>query len=257
MLGISTKSVYILCMKQIDKTGFGNLILFQDDEQFRYGVDAVILADFAKLHKNDVVADLCSGNGVIPFIVAHKYHCKSITGIELQKEPFELSLESLEANSDELQAMGSEIRFLNLDVLDSFSALLPESFTAITCNPPYFEDGSGINGKDAIKHIARFETTAGLEDFIKIGSKLLKDNGSFTMIHRPSRLPDIMEFMRKYGLEPKKMRFVSDKENSVPRQVLIQAIKNAGKELRIEPPLIIHGNYDGYSKELQEIYERL
>lgn len=244
-------------MKRIDKTGFGNLVIVQDDELFCYGVDAVILADFASAKRNDEVMDLCTGNGIIPFILAHKYGCKKIYGLEIQEDSIALAEESLEKNADELDEIGSHIEFFLDDANEVKEFFEAESCSLVTCNPPYFEEEKGVVGEKDAKRIARFESSATLEDFLSASAYLLKGKGRLCMIHRPERLCDIFELMRKYDLEPKRMRLVQDTPDSSPRMVMIEAVKGAKKQLSIMPSLIVHGDVQGYSEEIQKIYERV
>lgn len=80
----------------------------------------------------------------------------------------------------------------------------------------------------------------GLEDFIKIASNSLKDKGSFYMINRPERLADSIEYLRKYKLEPKILRIVYSKPSSKPTLILVKAVKNANKYLKVLEPLYIY-----------------
>ena len=74
------------------------------------------------------------------------------------------------------------------------------------------------------------------------------------MVHRPSRLPEIMELMRKYRLEPKRMRLVQPYIDKEPNMVLIEGIKEAGSELKTLPSLIVYNSDGSYTDELLSIY---
>ena len=116
-------------------------------------------------------------------------------------------------------------------------------FDTATSNPPYMEQGSAIVNDISAKTIARHEVYAGLEDFIAAAAFLLEERGEFFMVHRPSRLVDIMYYSRQYRLEPKTVRFV-------------HCIKNAGRELRLLPDLYVYNGDGSYTDEIQQIYER-
>ena len=237
---------------RIDSIGFGDMRLKQNPDDFCYGIDAVLLADFAKLSSSDTVCDLGSGNGIVPLIINHKYSPVKITGLEFQSEPYKLAVENAALNNLE-----NKICFVNADVLDVKTIFEPESFTAVTSNPPYTEKGTGPVGANPVKHAARHETTADLKDFISAASYLLCKGGSFTIVHRPSRLVDIFTYCREFGMEPKKLRFVAPYENREPNIVLVQCIKGGGKELKTEPTLIVRTSAGDYTSDIDKIYERI
>lgn len=240
-------------MERIENIGFGELKLIQDPDQFCYGVDAVILADFAaKLNSEMLTAiDLGTGNGIIPFILCHKNKDVSVIGVDVQKEAVDLAKRSCKINNLE-----DRVSFMNTDVLK----LIEEGEAladTVTCNPPYFIKGGAIPNSNQAKFIARHETTAGVEDFIKGAVGLLKRKGHFFMVHRPSRLADIFYYCRKYGLEPKDMRLVVPKPGQEANIVLIHCIKGGGKELNVMKELAVYDENGDYSREIQMIYERI
>lgn len=240
-------------MERIENIGFGKLKLIQDPDQFCYGVDAVILADFAaKLNSEMLTAiDLGTGNGIIPFILCHKNKDVSVIGVDVQKEAVDLAKRSCKINNLE-----DRVTFINTDVLklvEEGEALAD----TVTCNPPYFIKGGAIPNSNQAKFIARHETTAGVEDFIKSAAGLLKRKGHFFMVHRPSRLADIFYYCRKYGLEPKDMRLVVPKPGQEANIVLIHCIKGGGKELNVMKELAVYDENGDYSREIQMIYERI
>ncbi len=251
-------------MERIENTGFGNIKLIQDPDQFCYGVDAVILADFAYSLCPDFtrVADLGTGNGIIPFILSHKNCEAHITGVEVQAAAADMARKSCKMNG-----LDEQIDFVVADVLDIVDDTIADSIKEscdlgngtmdmVTCNPPYFVKGGAIPSRIKAKFIARHETTAQIEDFIKAADKLLKRKGHFFMVHRPSRLADILYYCRKHGLEPKDMRMVVPKPGEAPNIVLIHCIKGGGRELNVMKELAVYKEDGSYSDEIEVIYER-
>lgn len=249
-------------MERIENTGFGNIKLIQDPEQFCYGVDAVILADFANsiCHDFSLAADLGTGNGIIPFILSHKNSEAHIIGVEVQSHAADMARRSCEMNGLE-----ERVSFVVADVLDISEgdfvdqagiSLQRGTMDIVTCNPPYFTKGGAIPSNSKAKFIARHETTAQVEDFIKATQVLLKRKGHFFMVHRPSRLADIFYYCRKYDLEPKDMRMVVPKPGEAPNIVLIHCIKGGGKELNVMKELAVYNEDGSYSDEIERIYER-
>ncbi len=241
--------------ERIDQIGFGNLKLIQKPKDFCYGVDAVILADFAvKCNKSKpkTIVDLGTGTGVIPLILSHKTDAKHIYGLEVQEDSWQRALRNAKLNNLE-----DRISFINDDVksFKTWAADFQGSVDMVVSNPPYFISGGGIINNLAPKTIARHETTAGLKDFLACASYLLKPKGDFYMVHRPSRLADICCYGRENGLEPKEMCFVSPNKDSVPNILLVHMVKGGGKELKFLPPLAVYDGEGNYTPELLEAYK--
>lgn len=241
-------------MERVENIGFGDLKLIQDPESFCYGVDAVILADFACdiCSEFKMAADLGTGNGIIPFIMSHKNRNAHFIGVELQEAPLQLAQRSCALNGLE-----NRVEFFPGDV----SALDERIFSGrdidlVTCNPPYFPKGGGIPSGNESKFIARHETVAGVEDFIKTAAEILNGKGDFFMVHRPSRLVDIFCYCRKYRMEPKHIRFVVPQKGKTPNIVLIHCRAGGGRELKFMEELCVYGADGRYSDEIMKIYER-
>lgn len=242
--------------ERIDNIGFGGLKLVQEPSEFCYGVDAVILADFAAGHATSPIhraMDLGTGTGVIPLILSHKTEAAMIGGLELQEGSYQRALRNAELNGLE-----HRLCFYKGDVKtaakDELSHLLGQ-MDLVTANPPYMEKTGGLKCANDAKSIARHETTAGLEDFMACAAALLKPKGDFFLVHRPSRLADICCFARKYGLEPKELCFVSPNRQKAPNIILTHCVKGAGRQLRILEPLYVYNEEGTYTQELRECYQ--
>lgn len=237
--------------ERIDSIGFGGYQLIQDQNQFCYGVDAVLLADFAAAKEEDCIVDLGTGTGVIPLILYHKSKAQNIIGLEKQQAAFELAQKNATLNG-----LSHVIRFVHSDVLHVENHFDKGAFSLVVTNPPYMEKGSGPINPQCAKKMARHETTAGIGDFVQAAQYLLATKGRFCMVHRPSRLVDIMTACRQHQLEPKRIRFVAPEPGESPNIVLIQCTKDGGKELIVEPTLFVRNQKGNYSAELNRIYER-
>ena len=242
--------------ERIDVTGFGSVKIIQDPDEFCYGVDAVILADIAArrakpLKKESRIMDLGTGSGIIPLILTHKTPAERIYGVEVQERSWDRAVRSAE-----LSGLSDRLEFINCDVKDLIAGRpdLKYSFDVVTCNPPYTPLSGGMKPENTAKMLARHETTADLEDFIRVASELLKDHGEMFLVHRPSRLVDIFVGARKYRLEPKAARLVVPRAGEEPNIVLVHMIKNGGADLAVLPPLAVHDSEGGFTKELKEAY---
>lgn len=239
--------------ERLDEIGFGGLRLIQKPQDFCYGLDAVLLADFTAktAKKKSSVIDLGTGTGIVPVILSHKTEAVRICGIEIQQDSYERAVRNTELNGleDRLDMICCNIKNLDTE--------LKSSFDTVTSNPPYMEMGSAVVSGITPKTIARHEVYAGIEDFIAAAEFLLEERGEFFMVHRPSRLADIMYYARKYRLEPKTMRFVCPKREQPANIVLMHCIKNAGRELRLLENLYVYNDDGTYTDEINRIYERV
>lgn len=236
--------------EKIEDLQYKNLKIIQNKKGFCFGIDSILLSDFAKeIKKNAKVVDLGTGTGIIATLLCKKTQLKEIVGIEKQKEVYEMAKRSIGLNQLE-----NQFKILDEDILNLANVLEKNAFDAIVTNPPYKKKGTGVKNEEEKKIISRHETTATLEDFIKVSKELLKDKGEFYMVHRPDRLVDIINLMRTYQIEPKILRFVYSNETSEPKLILIKGIKNAKPFLKVQKNLYIYNRNGEYTDEINKIY---
>lgn len=241
--------------ERIDDLGCNNLKIIQNKNWFCFGIDSVLLVNFAKnIKENSTILDLGTGTGIIPILLSGKVNIKKAVGIEIQKNVADMATRSVELNNlqDKIEIICSNI--LNLNNNFFIEKGLENKFDVIITNPPYKKKGEGVINEKEEKLISRHEITADLEDFIKVSSNLLKDKGEFYIVHRPERLVDILDLMRKYKIEPKLMRMVCSNYNKPPKLVLIKGIRNAKPFLKIENNLYIYDEKNNYTEEIKKIY---
>lgn len=233
----------------LDDLGIKGIHVIQKKEGFRFGVDAVLLANFAKVKKNASVIDLCTGTGIVPFILAGKTNAKNITGIEIQEEFVEMAERSVEFNKLE-----ERVNFINGDLKNLALLKKLPKVDVLTVNPPYKLQNSGIINLNDKNAIARHEICCTLEDVIIASRILLKDNGRMYMVHRPDRLVDIVTLMRKHKIEPKRIRMVHPSAGKAPNIVLVEGQRDGGAFLKWDDPLYVHTEDGGYTDEIISMY---
>ena len=238
--------------ERIDDLEFKDYKIIQKSDGFCFGIDAVLLSDFAKDIRNDsIVLDLGTGTGILSILLAGKTKLKKIYGIEIQEEVANMAQRSVKMNDLE-----SKIDIINIDLNNIDSRFKENTFDAVVTNPPYKNQNTGKKNENEYKYISRHETTASLEKFIKTSFKMLKDKGFFYMVHRPERLADIMYLLRENKLEPKSIRFVYSSYEKEPKLVLIKAVKNAKPFLKVEKPLFVYDEKGNYTDEILKIYNK-
>jgi len=238
--------------ERIDDLQINNLKIIQNSQGFCFGIDSVLLSDFAKNIKiNSKVIDLGTGTGIIAILLTAKTSVDSILGVELQEGVADMAKRSVILNHLE-----NKVNIINEDIRNLNKLLNIGGYDAIVTNPPYMKQNTGLINENNAKLISRHEIECTLEDIAKISYKLLKDNGEIYMVHRPDRLVDIMGIFRKYKLEIKEMRLVYSNENSQANLVLIKAKKNGKPFLKIQKPLYIYNNEGEYTEEILRIYNK-
>ena len=239
--------------ERIDDLEYKNLKIIQNEKGFCFGIDSILLSDFAKnIKNNSTVIDLGTGTGIIATLLCVKTKLKEIIGVEIQEEVYDMAKRSIKINNLE-----SKFKIINENILNLENIYKTNSFDAVVTNPPYKVMNTGILNEDDKKILSRHEVTATLEDFIRISKNLLKDKGEFYMVHRPERLVDILSIMRRYKIEPKILRLVFSKKDKEPKLVLIKGIKNAKPFLKIEKNLYIYNENGEYSLEIKKIYNKI
>ena len=236
--------------ERIDDLQLNNLKIIQNKDGFCFGIDSVLLSDFAKeIPSNSKVLDLGTGTGILGILLCGKTSASKIYGVDVQEDVCDMASRSIKLNNLE-----NRFEIINKNIKDLKDIFEENTFDAIVSNPPYKKDNSGLKNESETKLISRHEITASLEDFVNISSKLLKNNSSLYMVHRPERLSDLFYLLRKYNLEPKNLRLVQSYYDSRPKLILVKATKNAKPFLNIEAPLIIYNKDGSYTDEILQIY---
>ena len=237
--------------ESIDDLQLDGLRLIQKEKAFRFGVDAVLLSDFANVKYKHRVIDLCTGTGIIPFLIYGKYKPQEVVGLEIQEEMAEMA-----ARSSILNDTSNVVKFYTGDLKDDKLIDSLGKFDVLTVNPPYKLNNAGIINPHDKLAIARHEILCTLEDVIVSARKLLKDNGRMFIVHRPERLADIFGLMRKYNIEPKRGRKVQPKINKAPNIVLVEGQRDGGAFLKWEAPIYVYNTDGTYSDTINKIYGR-
>lgn len=238
--------------ERIDDLEFKGLKIIQNKNGFCFGIDSILLSDFAKeIPNNSKVLDLGTGTGIISILLCEKTKLSKIIGVEVQEEVYNLAKRNIKLNKLE-----KKFEVINENIKNLEKIFEKNSIDAIVTNPPYKKENTGLKNENKLKLISRHEIEADLNDFISISSKLLKNNGAFYMVHRPERLADIIDILRKNKLEPKILQIIYPKINKAPTMILIKAVKNAKPFLKIKEPLIIYNENNTYTDEILKIYNK-
>ena len=225
------------------------LKIIQSPSVFSFSLDAVLLSKFVNIPiQKGKIADLCSGNGVIPLLLSTRTKGK-IIGVEIQERLFNMAERSIKYNG-----LSEQIKMVHGDIKSFPKEIGNDKFDVVTCNPPYFPTPSQeeINRNEHFA-IARHEIMCTLEDVVQNTSQLLRQGGKAAFVHRPGRLMDILSLMREYRLEPKRLQFVYPKASKEANTILIEGIKDGSPDLKVLPPLVVYNEDNVYTPEVRRI----
>lgn len=247
MISLEWKLLWIMKVK--NRLLDTDLIIYQDEDWFKFSLDSVLLSKFVTINlRHKRIIDLATGNAPIPLLLSFRTN-SIIYGIEYQKCVYELGVQSVLENQ-----LSSQIDLFCDDVKNVKNLFSSDSFDVVTCNPPYFKtDNSDFLNDNSVKTLARHEVTLSLDDVLSGASYLLKSGGIFAMVHRTERFIEIVEKMKKYRLEPKKIQFVYPKKGKDSDLFLIEGIKNGNSGLKLLSPLVVHNEDNTYTDEVLDI----
>lgn len=234
----------------IDRLGLGSLRIRQSPGVFKFTVDPILLAAFARIYPQDRVLDLGTGAGVIPLWLAGYRGVKEVTGLEIQEEVAALAVKNVRLND-----LQEQVRIIQGDLRTPSEELRGRLFDWVISNPPYLKASAGTAMANPLLAQAKFELTCDLEDIIRAAAVLTPNNGRMALVHLPERLPELMILMKKYNFEPKRLCLVHPKPESAPHRVLIEGRKSGRPGLFILKPFYIHQPNGEFTPEMEEVYK--
>ncbi|WP_245533386.1 tRNA1(Val) (adenine(37)-N6)-methyltransferase [Allofustis seminis] len=237
--------------ERIDQLVSAGLAIIQSPTAFCYSLDALLLAHFANVSRRDdkVIVDFCAGNGAVTMLLARQT-ASPVIGVEIQPRLVDMARRSVQLNH-----MQDRVRFIEADITQLSQEIPYDSVDYLTCNPPYFlGDATGKVNDNEYLAIARHEIHLPLTHLVQQASRFLKMKGKFYLVHRPDRLLEIIDELRRYHLVPKRVQFVHPKMNKPANVVLIEAIKN-GSEIGLKwlPPLFVYDDEGNYLPDVKAI----
>ena len=233
-----------------DLLGYKNIKIYQNTQMFSFSLDSVLLANFVNINKKICnILDIGTGNAPIPLILSQKTDA-NIVGVEIQEDVYALAIKSIKYNN-----LNSQITIINDDINNKYKEWNSESFDIITCNPPFFKVTENVKFNESVyKRYARHEITLNIDQIFQIAKKLLKNNGSINIVHRPDRLVEILITMKKNNIEPKRLKFIYPRINENANMVLIEGVKMGKSGVKIESPLIVHDKDGNYTEDVKYFF---
>jgi tRNA1(Val) A37 N6-methylase TrmN6 len=235
----------------LDSICGGKVQVLQKKAGYRFNLDPILLAHFARDGgQRGPAIDLGTGSGIIPLVLAKKFHERELTGLELQPDLFALAQRNVHLNRVErrLSLVLGDLRRVN-------HLFQRGSFARVLGNPPYGPPGAGRVSPDRERALARHGLTCSVQDVAKASAHLLRPRGALFLVYPSARMLDLLCTLREKGLEPRRLRLVHPREGRPAKLVLVEAIKDAKPQMIVEPPLYLHGAKQGFTEEVQAMIE--
>lgn len=234
-------------MRKLDYIPRTNLKMIHIDGAYSFGIDSILLADFAKMKKNKTLLDIGSGNGILAIMANDLYKLEKVYAVEIQEAKAKVLRDNLDLNNIK------NIKIINEDL--NKIEFKENSIDYIITNPPYYKIDQNIKNKDEEFLISRQELYLNLDDIFVFANKALKDKGKLFMIHKPERMVEI--FNKSGNVKPKRIQFASSTFDTKPQFILIEFVKNAKDGIKIEDPIIIYkdGKYTDQVKKINGTYK--
>ena len=223
--------------------------LFQDEGEFKFSIDAILLAHFGEAKSNKQYLELGTGTGVIPHVLYHR-GARHIVGVDCNPRVIELAQKSVIHND-----IAEAVSMVKLDYMTDAGKVYYGQFDGIYMNPPYFEPNSGLLSQEASVALALHEQQHSMKNRLLQAQRYLKFGGTLWMIYTTPRLESLLHAIEQTQFKVKRMRFVHGNQDKVSKLVLLE-LKYGGKlGMIVEPPLYIYEVDGSYSEEVQAYYE--
>ncbi len=233
----------------VEDLQLGGLRLLQKRTGFRFGMDSVLLADFAAVRKEDTVVDFGTGTGILPLLLIGRDKGQLFRAIEIQEEYCEMASRTMMLNHLE-----DRVSIICGDAGNADRLLLSCSVDAVICNPPYGIHGAALTSSIPERATARNQAEDTLSRFFTAAFRILRGKGKFSMVYPAPQMLQAMELMHKCHLEPKRFQLVYPQENKPANLVLIEGVKDARPTLQPMTPLIIYDSSMHLTNRLKSIY---
>ena len=243
------KGGLILPGERVDDLQLCGMRILQKEKGFRFGMDAVLLADFTRAGEKETVADFGTGTGILPLLLAGRGKGSTFHAFEIQAGMADMALRTMRMNG-----VDDRIHIHAMPVEEALRVLVPCSVDAVICNPPYGMPGTTLLNPSDTLRLARHQSPEGLDAWLRTAHRLLRGKGRISLIYPAPRMLEVMNALKRTRLEPKRFRLIYPGPDKPANLVMVEAVKDAKPMLHTEPPLIVYHKDGSMTEELRRIY---
>ena len=235
--------------ERMDDLQRGGLRIIQRESGFRFGTDAVLLADFAAAKRGERVCDMGTGTGVLPLLIAARAEGTTFDAFEAQGDVADMAWRSVQLN-----ALEERIRIHHADCREAARIIGHGVCSLVVTNPPYTAAGAGLVSPDGGRAMARSDSDCPLPEWMAACARVLKNGGRLCCVFPAPRFLQLCDAMRAARVEPKRVRFVAARADAAPKLVLVEGHKGGRPGLHVGALLVTHRADGGFTDEMRRIY---
>lgn len=235
--------------ERLDDLQRGGLVIIQREKGFRFGTDAVLLADFARAKRGERVCDMGTGTGVLPLLIAARSQDTTFDAFEVQAEVADMA-----ARSVQLNGLQGRIRVHHADCRDAAGRIGHGVCQLVVTNPPYTAAGAGLVSPESTRALSRSDSDCTLEAWMAACARVLQNGGRLCCVFPAPRLLQLCDAMRSARVEPKRLRLIAARADASPKLVLLEGLKGGRPGLHMLPLLVTHDQDGGFTEEMKRIY---
>lgn len=232
----------------LDEILWGRLKLYQPLDGPRISMDSVLLQGFARVKRGQSVLELGSATGGVLLMLALRFKGSPMVGLEIDGSLVEVA--RLNASMNGVDG----ISFVEGDIRRVKELFKPQSFDVVVSNPPYQEPSSSRMALSERRATARHGKSCSLEDVVEAARFALKNRGRFFAVMKANRSVELLSLLSSEGLEPKRLLFVHPRPKTDAILLLVEAMKEGGRGVRVEEPLFVEDEEGRYTERLLSFY---
>ncbi|AZG68881.1 tRNA1(Val) (adenine(37)-N6)-methyltransferase [Mycoplasma struthionis] len=240
----------------------GDLFVYQDKEMFNYSVDTIMFGNFVSLNRNiSNILEIGANNGALSIFVAARDKDIKIDAVEIQKRAVDLANKNVTLNKleNQINVIWEDFKKYAKDYAILCGTKKAKKYSMIIANPPYYNENYNVKRKTSSKEklIATHEIELDLETLISLSAKIIEQKGYLSIVLPMARYIDLIELLRKYEFEPKRIQLIYTRVSSMPKFCMVESRYKSGWGTTFEPNLYLHNddkNDHSYRNEIKELY---
>lgn len=219
---------------------FKQFIVNQNKCAMKIGTDSVLLGAWTSLETQPFsVLDIGAGTGILALMLAQRSDAEIIDAIEIDDDAYEQCVDNFEASP-----WGDRL-FCYHAALDEFVEEIEDQYDLIISNPPFYSEDFKTENEQ--RDMARFTESMPFEHLIESVSKLLSEDGVFSVIIPFKEKVSFIHLASTFNLFPNKILNVKGNPTSEIKRSLLEFSFHGGETIISE--LIIETERHQYTQD--------